>query len=276
MALDKYQADNRDNWDDRVAVHLQGYGVQRYVEDPSHLSDVVRYDSEALGDLTDKRVAHLQCHIGTDTISLARLGASVVGLDFSEKAVVAARDLSKTVGADTSFVCASVYDAAEALDEKFDLVYTSVGAINWLADLDQWARAISGLLDPGGRFFIRDTHPMLWIFEETDGEIRPTYDYFAHPDSPLSLDNSETYVEGDTSGITHTRQHEWNHPISEIINALASNGLFVTSMAEHQGIDWEFVPSAVKEGKQWFLPGPLRQQVPMMFSLSAVKGPLSG
>lgn len=271
MGLDQYQLDNRANWDDRVAVHLQGYGVERFVEDPSHLSDVVRYDSDALGALAGKRVAHLQCHIGTDTVSLARLGASVVGLDFSEKAVVAAREISKSVGADTSFVCASVYDAAEALDEKFDLVYTSVGAINWLADLDQWARAISGLLDPGGRFYIRDMHPMLWIFEEVDGEIRPTYSYFTDPAAPLSSDNSETYVEGDTSGITHTRQHEWNHPISEIINALASNDMVITSMTEHEGIDWEFVPSAVKEGEQWFLPGPLRQQVPAMFSLTALK-----
>ena len=276
MALDRYQLDNRANWDDRVAVHLQEYGVERFVEDPSHLSDVVRYDADSLGDLTGKRVAHLQCHIGTDTVSLARLGANVTGLDFSEEGVGAARKLAKQAGADIDFVCASVYDAAEALDGPFDLVYTSVGAINWLADLGQWAKAISGLLNPGGRFFIRDMHPMLWVFEEADGEIRPTYDYFAHPDTPLTMDNSQTYVEGDTSGITHTRQHEWNHPISEIINALADNGLFVTSMAEHQGIDWEFVPSAVKEGEQWFLPEPLRQQIPTMFSLSAVKGPIAG
>jgi SAM-dependent methyltransferase len=237
---------------------------------------VIRYDKAALGDLNGKRVAHLQCHIGTDTISLSRLGASVVGLDFSEKAVLAARELASKAGSDAMFVRAAVYDAAEALDEKFDLVYTSVGVINWLADLDQWAAAIAGLLDPGGRFFIRDMHPMLWIFEENDGEIRPTYPYFTGPDSPLSWDTADTYVEGDTSGITNTRQHEWNHSIAEIVNALASNGMIITSMVEHQGIDWEFVPSAIKEGKQWFLPEPLRQQVPMMFSLSAVRGPRAG
>ncbi len=276
MGLDQYQLDNRANWDDRVAVHLQGYGVDRFVEDPTHLSSIIQFDKAALGDLAGKRVAHLQCHIGTDTISLARLGANITGLDFSEEGVGAARKLAKQAGADIDFACASVYDAAEALDGPFDLVYTSVGAINWLADLDQWAQAISGLLDPGGRFFIRDMHPMLWIFEEAEGEIRPTYDYFAHPEKPLTWDNSQTYVEGDTSGITHTRQHEWNHPISEIINALADNGLYVTSMEEHQGIDWEFFSSAVKEGEQWFLPGALRQQVPTMFSISAIKGLLPG
>ncbi len=273
MNLDAHQQDNLANWNDRVGVHAgsSSYDLARFGTDPGHLSDVIRFDAPLIGDIGGLDVAHLQCHIGTDTLSLARLGARVVGLDFSERAIETARELAESAGADASFVVAGVYDAPEAIGRTVDLVYTSVGAINWLADLDRWAAAVAGLLEPGGRFFLRDLHPNLWTFEEIDGAIVPYHRFRTPPTSPLTWDTSETYTDGDHSAITNTRHHEWNHPISEIVNSLIGAGMTITRMAEFPELDWPFVPSAVQEGAQWYLPGELRHQVPQSFALWAAR-----
>ncbi len=275
MSLNPYQQDNLANWNDRVPIHVasQSYHVDRYAEDTALLSEIIAFDAPLLGDIAGLDVAHFQCHIGTDSISLARLGATVTGLDFSASAVEAATTLAERAKADASFVAANVYDAGAALGhERFDLVYTSVGTITWIGELDRWANAIAAVLRPGGSFYIRDIHPTLWVFEEIGGHVIPYYDYFTSPESPLTLESPTTYTD-DTSGngITNTRSHEWNHSLADILNALAAAGLRVDRMLEHEGIDWPFVPSAVKEGTQWFAPEPLRGKVPAMFSLWATK-----
>jgi len=273
MDLDPFQKDNLANWNDRVDVHAASddYGLRRYAQNADHISDGVAFDKAWMGDVAGCALAHLQCHIGTDTISLARLGAEVTGLDFSDKAIVVARALAESSGTPAQFVVGNVYDAPALLGPDFDFVYTGVGAINWLADLHQWAAAVAGVLKPGGRLYLREAHPQLWVFEEVDGQVVPTYDYVTSRESPLSWDEAETYTDGDASVITHTRSHGWNHSLPDILNALVGSGMTVNRMAEHQGLDWRFVPSAVKEGTQWFLPGELRRQVPAMFSLWATK-----
>lgn len=274
MDLDKYQLNNRANWDDRASVHATSemYAFAKYIEDPKRISDVVRFDAPLLGDLAGKSVVHFQCHIGTDTISLARLGADyVAGVDFSETAIAEARKLSDACGTPVDFVVANVYEAATVLGRTFDMVYTGVGAINWLGDLNRWAAAVAGCLNPGGRFYIRDMHPMAFVFDEADGKILPTYNYFTGPDDPLNWDIAETYTDGDSAQITNTKHHEWNHSLAEVVNALVDNGMEVTKMAEHQGIEWQFVPSAVLEGDQWFLPEDQRKMMPLMFSVWATK-----
>jgi SAM-dependent methyltransferase len=265
--------ENRANWNDRAAVHFgsETYSVTEYINDPSRLSSVVAFDAALFGDIAGLQVAHLQCHIGTDTISLARLGASVVGVDFAEAAIASAIGLAETTGDDARFVVATVYDAAEAVGHTVDFVYTSVGTICWLDDIDRWAGAVGALLESGGSFYIRDTHPMAFVFDEVNGQIMPVYDYFTAADTPLTFDEAITYTDGDTSSITHTRTHEWNHSLADIANALVAAGMRIDRMAEHQGIDWPFVPSAIKEGDQWFLPEPMRQKLPLTFSLWATK-----
>src|SRR6188508_2757099 len=159
-----YRDVNRANWDDRAAAHAASgdYNVATFASDPGYLSDVVRFDRPLLGDITGLRGVHLQCHIGTDTISLARLGADMTGLDFSPASLAEARRIAGLAGADVRFVEAEVYDAAGALGpERFDLVYTGIGALCWLPDIARWARVVAGLLRPGGRLFIREGHPML-------------------------------------------------------------------------------------------------------------------
>jgi SAM-dependent methyltransferase len=221
-----YREVNLAGWNERVPAHVAspGYAVQRFVEDPGFLSNVVRFDVPRLGDITGLRAVHLQCHIGTDTVSLARLGASMTGLDFSAAAIEAARKLASETGADVTFVEAELYAAPDALDNgSFDLVYTGIGALGWLPDIRRWANVVSALLRPGGRLFIREGHPMLWTLddERDDDLLVAKYPYFEQAE-PMVFDQGGTYVETDVV-FEHNLTHEWNHGLGEIITA--SRGL---------------------------------------------------
>ena len=143
---------NRASWNERVPAHVAspGYSVARFTEDPKFLSRVVQFDLPRLGDISGLDAVHLQCHIGTDTVSLARLGAQMTGVDFSEPAVEAARALAEATGASARFVVSELYDAPDALGpERFDLVYTGIGAICWLPDIHRWAEVVAALPAPG-------------------------------------------------------------------------------------------------------------------------------
>ena len=189
--------------------------------------------------------------------------------------VAVARALARDTGAKAQFVHSDVAGAANAVGARFDMVYTGVGAINWLPDLDVWAQTVFALLEPNGVFYIRDGHPSAWVYDVAvaeDGTLGPferTYDYFGDRDHPLSWDEPATYTDGDTAGIRHTRHHEWSHTFAEIINALIGAGLVIDRLDEHRGCEWEFVPTVEKLGTQYFLPQPEREQVPLMFSLTA-------
>jgi SAM-dependent methyltransferase len=160
--VEHYGAVNRQSWDERVPAHLSSpdYHVAQFAADPDFLSQVVRFDLPRLGDIRGLRGVHLQCHIGTDTVSLARLGASMTGLDFSAPAVEAAQQLAQRTGADARFVQADLYAAPDVLGRGgFDLVFTGIGALCWLPDIGRWAEVVAALLRPGGRLFIREGHP---------------------------------------------------------------------------------------------------------------------
>jgi SAM-dependent methyltransferase len=266
---------NRANWEDRVPAHVASadYAVQQFLKDPAFLSDVVRFDLPLLGDVSGLRGVHLQCHIGTDTISLARLGASMTGLDFSGAAVAEAARLAAATGADASFVEADVYDAAAILQPgSFDLVYTGVGALTWLPDIRRWSRVVADLLRPGGRLFIRDGHPMLFTLDvDSDGRLVVAEPYFETAEARVS-DYAGTYVQIDAA-IEHTVTHWWNHGIGETVTALLDAGLVLTGLAEHDTVPWrpfsgETMVSA--GGGEWRLAeGP--ERLAASFTIQAVK-----
>lgn len=135
------------------------YNVQKFRDNPNFISDVVKFDIPRLPDLKGKNVVHLQCHIGTDTLSLARLGAaSVTGLDFSAPALEEARRIASTSagGEKLVFVQSDLYNAPNVLDHhSFDVVFTGIGALCWLHSIKDWAQVVCALLKPGGRLFIR-------------------------------------------------------------------------------------------------------------------------
>ena len=275
--MEDYAELNRASWDERAPAHAasRDYAVRRFASDPAHLSDIVRFDLPLLGDIGGLRCIHLQCHIGTDTVSLARLGADMTGLDFSPASLAEARRIASLAGADIRFVEAEVYDAAGALGpEPFDLVYTGIGALCWLPDIARWAQVVAALLRPGGRLFIREGHPMLWAIDDPrpDGLLAVEYPYFER-EEPSVFDEEGTYVETDVV-FTHNRTHEWNHGLGEIVTALMSAGMDLTGLVEHDSVPWDALPGQMERigGGEWRLADrPWR--LPHTYTLQAVKRP---
>jgi SAM-dependent methyltransferase len=273
MTEPDYREVNRLNWDDRAPVHAASaeYAVERFAAESDHLSDVVRFDVPLLGDLTGLRGVHLQCHIGTDTVSLSRLGARMTGLDLSPASLAEARRVAARAGADVDFVEAEVYDARDVLEGDFDLVFTGIGALCWLPDVDRWAGVVAALLRPGGRLFIREGHPVLWSLDETvtDG-LTIGYPYFETV-APMVFDDDTTYVETDRP-LAHSVMHNWNHGLGEIIGALLAHGMRITGLVEHRSVPWEALPGRMTKGAdgEWRLDA-YDDRVPLSYTLQAIR-----
>jgi SAM-dependent methyltransferase len=243
--VEDYRDVNRANWDERVPAHTASpdYAVARFTDDPSFLSEVVSFDAPRLGDIDGLDGVHLQCHIGTDTVSLARLGARMTGLDFSRPALEQGRRLAAAVGLEVEFVESDLYGAPEALGrERFDFVYTGIGALCWLPDIRRWADVVASVLRLGGRLFMREGHPMLWSLADPrpDGLLVVEYPYFEQK-MPTVWDEGGTYVETDQV-FTHNVTHEWNHGLGEIVTALWDAGLQVSALEEHDSVPWDAMP----------------------------------
>jgi SAM-dependent methyltransferase len=235
-----YVAVNLANWNSRVPHHeaSEEYGLRRFVDEPDHLSDVVRFDLPRLGDIAGLDVVHLQCHIGTDTLSLARLGAHVTGLDFSGPALAVARRLAADCDAEIDYVEGDVYDAVDVLGAGlFDVVYTGIGALCWLPDVKRWAGVVAGLLRPGGRLFIREGHPVLWALDDPrpDGLVVLAYPYLET--SGTVFVEESTYVDHGGS-IESPASIGFNHGLGEIFNAVWDAGLRIDGFVEHDSVPW--------------------------------------
>lgn len=253
-----FRAANLAMWDERAPAHAASpdYGFDRFVNESSHLSHVVTFDLPRLGDLTGVAGVHLQCHIGTDTLSLARLGAHMTGLDFSPAAVDVARRLSDATSAGIDFVQSDVYDAVDALGGRtFDLVFTGIGALCWLPDVRRWAEVVAALLAPGGRLFLREGHPMLWTLDESDqAALRVAGSYYERPDDPWVDDSNETYVATDADFV-NTVNYTFNHGIGEVVTALLEVGLVLTMLVEHDSVPWDALPGQMQQAPngEWSL-----------------------
>ncbi len=268
-----YFADNRANWDDRAALHeASGYGIDALVEDPTRISPEVAQDTGRLGDLAGADVIHLQCHLGTDTVSLARLGARrVVGVDLSGASVRRARAIAARCGADIELVESNVYDARAAVVGDFDVVYTSIGVLCWLPDVTAWARVVASLLRPGGRFLVRDDHPMsMTIGEDVSQGLRVEQPYFQR-EAPMTWDEDASYIEAapDAPAISHGVSHQWNHSIGQIITAVLEAGLVLDSFEETAYAAWMPWPELmVSEGDRYRLRED-PDRMPLQFVLTA-------
>lgn len=273
--MSDYRDVNRANWDERAPVHAASafYGLHRFADDPHFLSEVVRFDRPLLGDVTGLDGVHLQCHIGSDTVSLARLGARMTGLDFSAAALAEARQLARDADADVRFVQSDVYDATAALDgATYDLVFTGIGALCWLPDIRRWADVVASLLRPGGRLYLREGHPVLWSLAEprADGTLAIEFPYFERAE-PTVWDEDGTYVGVDTT-FTATTTHEWNHGLGEIVTAVQDAGLRLCSLVEHDSVPWEALPGQMEQvalGEWRLADRPWR--LPHSYTLQAVR-----
>ncbi len=271
--MEAYFDTNRKNWDDRAAIHFKdeagGYRIEAFLAGADNLHDI---EDREIGDVRGKRIAHLQCHIGIDTLCLARRGASCVGLDFSPVSLAAAHELQKRTGLDASFVEGNVYDARQLIEGHFDMVYVTWGAIGWLPDIARWAKIVASLLKPGGTLYLLEGHPSLMTADENTPDLRPGFDRRTPIDKPLMMSEDTTYT-GDTAKIAHPETVEWLHPLGDIVNAVIGAGMRLDFLNEHEELSWQGAPIMVpKEGKRrmWVLPRGF-PRLPLSFSIGATK-----
>ena len=254
---------NRANWDDRVPVHLASefYDLEGFRAGASSLQP---FEMAEAGDVTGKRLVHLQCHVGLDTLSWARHGALVTGLDFSGPAIEAARSLAASLAIDASFAAADVYDAVTALDgRRFDVVYTGTGALVWLPDISRWAGVVAALVKPGGFVYLVEGHPVAQILDDAQGTAI-VRDYF--DDQPQVEDCPCTYTDG--PALDHTRSVQFQHGLGQIVTALAEAGLRIDFLHEHDFDAFQRFESLERHGGEYRFPAG-QPRAPMMFSLRA-------
>lgn len=214
-------------WDVRTPVHLSS---AFYADGRKQGSTLHAIEIALVGDVTERRLLHLQCHFGQDTGSWARLGANVTGVDFSGVAIAAARERARDQGLDVTFVHADVQALPASLSGIFDLVVSTYGVMCWLDDLAAWAAGIRRVLVPGGRFILVDFHPMLEVHHA--GSISGEGSYFGDPD-PHPAWTTGTYADRDAD-ISY-QEYRWQHPIGDVVNSLLREGLTLKSFTEYPG-----------------------------------------
>jgi len=260
--IENWRELNRASWEARTPAHLASrfYDVERWKQGGCSLTPI---ELAEVGDVAGKRLLHLQCHFGQDTLSWARRGATVVGLDFSSEAIAAARRFAEELRLPARFVCADVYSAAVALGETFDVVFTSYGVLGWLPNLQAWAKQVAACLKPGGRFHLVEFHPLVGMYSSDLQGLAYPYDSKGEPSQSEELG---TYADRDAP--IHVIDVEWNHGLGTVVGALLGAGLVLESLREH---DWS--PYALWPGSVEVAPG--RYQVaslpgaPLVYSIVA-------
>jgi SAM-dependent methyltransferase len=255
---------NRANWDDRVPVHLASefYDLAGFRAGRETLR---AFEVAEAGDVRGKRLVHLQCHIGLDTLSWARHGALVSGLDFSGPAIEAARSLAAELGLTASFVASDVYDAPAAFaGQRFDIVYASVGSLVWLPDVTRWARVAAALLAPGGFLYLVDGHPFGQVLDDATGTT-VSYDYF--DDGPQVLEHPWSYTGG--APLEHQRQVQYQHPLGQVLTAVADAGLRIEFLHEHDFDSFQRFESLERQDDGTYRLPPGQPRIPMLLSLRA-------
>jgi len=263
---------NRRNWEERAGIHARDttadYMLDRFRAGEDALLPI---EAAELGDISGKRVLHLQCHIGRDTLCLVRRGATATGLDFSPAALDVARRLAAETGLKADFVEGTVDQAPELTPGPFDLVFTTWGTICWLPDAKQWAKIIAAVLAPGGELYFADAHPAFTVMEECAGKLVPTYDFQTPADQPLHFANETTYT-GDPTIMANRATREWIHSLSAVLGGLLEAGLTITMFREHEVLPWQGLPSLVQASERlWRLPDGA-PRIPLSYSLRAKKG----
>ena len=275
--FEQAERSNRGLWDEIAPVHARAYPEVDILREGGIALDEI--ELQEIGEVQGKTLLHLQCHIGTDTLSWARQGATVTGIDFSRESIAQAQELQQELGLEATFLQANVYDLRAVLSGRFDIVYTSRGVLCWLRDLDEWARIIAHFLKPGGIFYLMESHPFLNMFEETKpGELELLYPYF-HQEEPTRWDDdSPDYA--DASYVSQTPSYEWEWSIGDILNALLKAGLRLESFNEYDRLFFKYFTSMESCMDRWYHLPQHAGQLPLLFTLRARRpggdGPISG
>lgn len=257
--------ENKNAWNLKTPVHVNSdfYDMESFRSGKTSLRHI---ELDELGNIQDKSLLHLQCHFGQDTLSLARLGAEVTGIDFSETAIDKAKKLSTELNIPADFFCSNVYNTGNYISRQFDIVFTSYGVIGWLPDLANWAKVIKDSLKTGGIFYIVEFHPFIWMMD--DNFERFEFSYF-HSEKPLEFDVKGTYT--DREAKISYKNYNWIHSISDIFTALKNNGLEIEFFHEFPYSVYNCFPNMEKiSGQKWVFKNH-GDKIPYLFSLKARK-----
>lgn len=259
--MEDYQSINKDAWNKRTEYHVDSefYDMPSFLDGKNSLKEI---ELPLLGDVKGKLLLHLQCHFGQDTLSLARMGAHVTGIDLSDQAINKANQLTKDLGLEAKFHCCDVYDTPQVVNNQFDIVFTSYGTIGWLPDLDKWANTIKQCLKPGGKFIFADFHPVVWMFDDDFKGVAYKYS----KSEPIVEDLTGSYAAEENF---ETKSVSWNHGIGEVLQALMNQGLQLEHFSEYH-----YSPYNCFRGTEEIEPGKfiiksLGDKIPMVYAIVA-------
>ncbi|WP_142785427.1 class I SAM-dependent methyltransferase [Changchengzhania lutea] len=255
---------NKVTWNEKVEVHAQSdlYDLEAFKNGKSSL---MPYELEALGDVEGKSLLHLQCHFGQDTLSWSRMGAKCTGVDLSDAGIKLAESLNNELHLDAKFVCCNVLETSEFVTDTFDIVFTSYGVIGWLPDLKPWGKMIAEKLNVGGTFFMAEFHPIVWMFDYTEGKSEMTYGYLQK--GVIYEEYEGTYA--DESSNMVSKEYGWNHGLGEVVSALTEAGLRIDYLKEYDESPYDVLPDLIKTETGMYVTKD--KLYPLIFTLKATK-----
>jgi len=259
-----YFETNRKTWNKKVAIHAASdfYDIDGF---KSGANSLKQYELDALGDVTGKRLLHLQCHFGQDTLSWARLGAVCTGIDLSDAGIAVAKQLSKEIDVPADFVCCNVYDVSKHIKSQFDIVFTSYGVIGWLPDLQPWAQMIADRLRSGGTFYMVEFHPIVWMFNYSKSPAEMRYGYMQK--DAIYEEYNGTYADEKASIVS--KEYGWNHGLGEVVSALTAAGLHIEFLREHDESPYNIFPDLIQIENGHYVSS--NRLYPLLFELKATK-----
>ncbi len=259
-----YAKINKKWWNDVTLIHSRSalYNLEGFKKGKTSLESI---ELQELGNVKGKTMLHLMCHFGMDTLSWARKGAIVTGVDMSNDSIKLAKKLSKQINTPATFICSDIYKLPKVLDKKFDIIFTSYGVLCWLSNIKKWGKIINHFLKEGGMFYITEIHPFTSILSY---DFKIIYKYFKK--GPYIDDSSGTYTDWneDVKGITY----EWSYTISDVINSLIEQGLKIEYVHEFPFTMYDQFPGFMeKNEKGQYVLKNKKIQIPLLFSLKATK-----
>jgi 2-polyprenyl-3-methyl-5-hydroxy-6-metoxy-1,4-benzoquinol methylase len=265
--MDKELIENQKLWNEWTDINARSslYRLDEFKKGENIIDRVIK---EEIGYVSGKSLLHLQCHFGMDTLSWARLGADVTGVDFSPRAIELARSLGSDLDIPGQFICCNIYDLPENLDKQFDIVFASYGVLTWLPDLHQWMQNAANFVKPGGFLYLSDGHPFTWIFDDETPNMTLRYPYFQK--GVTAWQEKGSYADR-SADLQTTTCYQWQHTLGEIVTEVCRSGLRLEYLHEFGHGYFQAYPPML-EGEDGFWHHPEGDGIlPMVFSLKAWK-----